>query len=88
MTLDNVVLIDHLPKLDLHGHDRETARVSIQEFIEDNVKLKNEIFIIIHGIGTGVLRKATSDTLRKNKRVLEFKTYYYNQGCTLVRIKL
>ena len=88
MTLDNIVFIDHLPKLDLHGYDRESARVAINEFVEDNYKMKQEVFLIVHGIGSGVVKNATHETLRKNKKVLEYKTYYYNQGCTLVRIIL
>ena len=34
-----------------------------------NAKLKKETFVIIHGIGTGVLKNATAETLKKNKRV-------------------
>ena len=86
MTLDSVVFIDNLPKIDLHGMDRETARVAINDFINENYKLKNSIFCIIHGIGSGILRTTTSDILRNNKKVLEYKTYYYNQGSTIVRI--
>ena len=86
MTLDSVVFIDNLPKIDLHGMDRETARVAINDFINENYKLKNSVFCIIHGIGTGILRKTTSDVLKANKKVLEYKTYYYNQGSTIVRI--
>ena len=86
MTLDSVVFIDNLPKIDLHGMDRETARVAINDFINENYKLKNNIFCIIHGIGSGVLRTTTSDVLKTNKKVLEYKTYYYNQGSTIVRI--
>ena len=86
MTLDSVVFIDNLPKIDLHGMDRETARVAINDFINENYKLKNSIFCIIHGIGSGILRTTTSDILRSNKKVLEYKTYYYNQGSTIVRI--
>ncbi len=88
MTLDNVVFIDHLPKLDLHGYDRESARVAVNMFVEDNYKMGNEIFIIVHGIGNGIVKTATHDTLKHNRRVAEYKTYYYNQGCTLVRIIL
>lgn len=88
MSLDNVIFIEQYPKIDLHGYDRETARVAINDFISDNYKLKQDIFVIIHGIGSGILRKTTNDTLKQNKRVIEFKTFYYNQGCTLVRIDL
>lgn len=87
-SLNEVVFVDSLPKLDLHGYDRECARVAINDFIRDNQKQKIEVFTIVHGIGSGILRKATIETLQKNKQVLEFKQYYYNLGCMLVRIKV
>ena len=59
-----------------------------QELILANQKLKNEIFVIVHGVGTGILRELTKNVLSKNRHVLEFKTYYYNNGCTIVRISL
>ncbi len=86
MKLDNIIFIDNLPKLDLHGYDRETARVAINDFINDNYKMKNEIFTIIHGVGSGIIRQTTIETLRQNKKVIDFKTYYYNNGCTVVQI--
>ncbi len=88
MSLNDVVFIDSLPKLDLHGYDRETASLAINDFINDNIKLRNEIILIVHGIGTGVIRKTTHECLKNNRNVLEYKVYYYNSGCTLVRIKI
>ncbi len=88
MHLNNIIYIDSLPKIDLHGYDRETARVAINDFINDNYKIKNNLFCIVHGIGSGVLRQTTSDTLKKNKKVIDFKTYYFNQGCTIVEIEI
>ena len=88
MKLDNIIFIDNLPKIDLHGLDRETARVYINDFIKDNIKLKNEIFLIIHGVGSGILKNTTKEVLTKNKNVIDFKTYYYNNGCTIVQIRI
>jgi len=88
MNLDSVIFVDNLPKLDLHGYDRDTARVMINDFISDNIKMGNECVTIIHGIGSGIIKKVTHDTLRRNKKVLDFKTYYYNQGCTIVLLSL
>lgn len=86
--LNEIIFIDNLPKIDLHGYDRETARVCINDFINDNYKQKINLFCIVHGVGSGTLRMATHETLKKNKKVLEYKTYYYNQGCTVVEIKI
>ena len=88
MTLSDVIFIEQYPKLDLHGYDRETARVAILDFIHENQKLKQEIFVIVHGIGSGILRETTKKVLSTHKSVLEFKTYYYNNGCTIVQISL
>lgn len=88
MTLNDVIFIDNLPSLDLHGYDAKTAHMMINDFIKENHHLKNEIVVIIHGIGTGVIYKETCETLRKNKLVNDFKTYYYNNGCTIVEINI
>ena len=88
MSLNDIIFIEQYPKLDLHGYDRETARVAILDFINENKKMRQEIFVIVHGIGSGILRETTKQVLSKNKYVLEFKTYYYNNGCTIVQISL
>lgn len=88
MSLNSVIFIDSYPKLDLHGLDRDSARMYINEFINENMKLKNEIFVIVHGIGSGILKKTTHDALKTNKNVVEYKTFYHNHGCTLVQIRI
>lgn len=85
-SLSSVIFYDSLPKLDLHGFESDTARVAINDFINDNKKMKNEVFVIVHGNGSGILQKTTDATLRKNKNVVEFKRTLGNTGCTLVRI--
>ena len=81
-------LYSNLPSLDLHGYDRDYARIMINEFIEDNYKIKHKKVIIIHGIGTGILRKTTHDVLRKNKYVKEYKIDNFNSGTTIVEIEV
>lgn len=86
--LNSIMFIERYPKLDLHGFDRETARVAINDFIRDQVKLKQEIVVIVHGIGSGVLRRVTNETLRQNKMIVDYKSFYYNNGCTVAQIKI
>ena len=81
------MLYNSLPTLDLHGLDREYARILIQDFINDNYKLKNEKVIIVHGIGTGIIRKTTQETLRKNNLVESYKIDNFNDGMTIVQLK-
>lgn len=88
MTINEIIFIDGLPKLDLHGFDRDSARVAINDFINDNKKMGNEVVLIIHGIGKGVVREACVQTLMRNKDVVEFKSAYGNRGCMLAQIKL
>lgn len=88
MSIDDLIFIDNLPSIDLHSLDSATAEVYINDFINDNLKIKNEFIVIIHGNGSGILRKTTFDVLHKNKNVIEYKTHYNNTGCTIVRIKI
>ena len=88
MNLNSVIFIDSLPKLDLHGFDRETARVSINDFINDNKRSGKSIFVIVHGNGSGILKDTTQKVLKSNKAVIEYQIRYNNTGCTIVRIKI
>lgn len=85
-SLNNVIFYNHLPKLDLHGYDSESARVAINDFIKDHQKMKNEIILIVHGNGSGTLKQVTDITLKKNKNVIEYKKVIGNPGCTILRI--
>ena len=87
MELREVLFVDNLPSIDLHGFDRDTARVKTLEFINDNIKMKNEIICIVHGRGTGIVKNEIHNTLKRNKNVLEYKLFYNNIGCTIVKIK-
>lgn len=82
------LFISNLPSIDLHGYDRESARVAILDFINDNIKMKKKEIVIIHGIGTGILKKTTHEVLKKHKNVLEYKVCYNNVGSTIVLLKI
>lgn len=82
-----IQLYSNLPTLDLHGIDRDYARILINEFIEDNYKMKNNMVLIVHGIGSGIIRKITQNTLKNNNKVEEYKIDNFNAGQTIVYIK-
>lgn len=86
MKLNEIVFIDNLPTLDLHGYDRDYAHIKINEFINDNYVMGNRNVVIVHGIGNGTIRMVTQDTLRRNKKVLDFKIFINNIGCTIVEL--
>ncbi len=82
-----MTLYNHLPTLDLHGMDREYAKFLINEFIQDQYHMKNQKVIIIHGNGTGILKKTTQETLKKNKIVENYKIDNFNCGQTIVLLR-
>ena len=82
-----IPLYSQLPSIDLHGYDRDYARILINEFIEDQYKLKQENIIIVHGNGSGILKKMTQDVLKRNKYVKEYKIDNFNSGMTIVTLK-
>lgn len=82
-----ITLYKNCPTIDLHGYDRDYAKICINEFILDNYKQKKENIIIIHGIGSGILRKTTQETLRKNKYVDFYKIDNFNNGITIVKLR-
>ena len=70
--------IDEHSRLVLAGHTNATI----------STELKNKYIAIVHGIGTGKLKKVTFDTLKNNKNVLEYKLCIFNEGMTIVKLKL
>lgn len=81
------MLYNSWPTLDLHGMDRDYARILIQDFIQDNYQLKKLNIVIIHGNGTGIIKKTTQETLKNNKLVDSYKINNFNTGMTIVKLK-
>ena len=88
MNLDEVIFINNLPSIDLHGFDSDYARIKVNEFIKDNIIMKNEIIVIIHGIGSGIVKQETHKTLKNNRSVIDYKLFYNNVGVTIVKLKI
>lgn len=82
-----MMLYSRMPTLDLHGQDRDSGRIMINDFISDHHKLGTKNVIIIHGIGSGILKKMTQETLKKNRYVSEYKIDNFNDGMTVVSLK-
>ena len=76
--------LSSIRSVDLHGMDRITARITVDEFIIDLIRLKETKGVIIHGIGSGILRKEIADYLRHDKRVKDYKLDFMNPGCTVL----
>ena len=88
MQLDEVIYVENLPTIDLHGLDRDTARVKTKEFIKDNITMKNSIVCIVHGVGSGIVKKEVHALLKQTKVVLDYKLFYNNSGCTIVKLNI
>ena len=82
------IFLKHLPSIDLHGYDTETARVRTNDFINDNLIMKNSKIVIIHGKGTGKVKKSVHETLSQRKDVIKYHTDSLNDGCTIAYINI
>ena len=78
----------YMPHLDLHGETVESSIFLINDFLKDNYKLKNDKIVIIHGRSTGILKKATIDTLKKSKLVKKYNIDPVNDGQTIVELNI
>ena len=68
------------PELDLRGMDALEAGAVLTIFL-DNAYMANLTQVrIIHGKGTGVLRKTVHDELKKNKHVKKYRLGVYGEG--------
>ena len=83
----NDIFLDRLPRIDLHGFDRESARVAVNDFIYEAVMMGYTDVVIIHGIGSGIVKGVVQETLSKNKNVLAYHIDGMNIGCTVVKVK-
>ena len=83
-----VIVTQNTPVLDLHGEIESMVEVLVLEFINDNIKMKNDIICIVHGIGSGIVKNEIHNTLKRNKNVIEYKLFFNNVGCTIVKLKI
>jgi len=82
------IFLERYPQIDLHGVDRETARMMTNDFVLENMMLKNKTIVIVHGKGTGIVKQACHEALKHNKSVVDYKTDNFNDGCTIVNLKI
>jgi len=67
-------------RLDLRGHRYDQAMVEVDQFIDHAVLSNLSSVTIVHGKGTGALRKGTQEYLRSNPRVKSFELAAPNAG--------
>ena len=77
-------------ELDIRGMETLEAETVVDNFLSAAVMGRLETVTIIHGKGTGALRKAVHDILRRNKAVKSFRLGVYGEGesgVTVVTLK-
>lgn len=86
-----IVLKKHVSsRLDLHGLRYEDAKLKLEKFLDDAIIGNLHEVTIIHGFGTGVIRKLVHDTLREHKDVVDFRyggAGEGGQGVTIATLK-
>lgn len=85
--LSENIFIKSYPKIDLHGFDRDMAEIAVLDFINESLIQKQFMIVIVHGNGEGIIRSTVWNLLKKHKKVLDYKSDYFNTGCTIVRLK-
>ncbi len=68
------------PELDLRGMDALEASAVLTVFLDNAYMANLQQVRIIHGKGTGVLRKMVHDELKKNRHVKKYRLGVYGEG--------
>lgn len=68
------------PEVDIRGTNAEEAIIIMERFLDNALLAKLNIVTIIHGKGTGVLRKAVHNALKRNRNVKSFRLGRYGEG--------
>ncbi len=68
------------PEVDLRGMERIEAIMVLEQFLDSALMGKLETIRIIHGKGTGVIRNAVRDYLKKSKYVKSYRPGMYGEG--------
>lgn len=68
------------PEIDLRGMDAIEAEAILSNFLDTAFMANLERIRIIHGKGTGVLRKTVHELLKRNKHVKKYRLGVYGEG--------
>ena len=78
------------PELDIRGMEALEGVLAAERYLDSAVMAKLKTVTIIHGKGTGALRAAVQQMLKKNKFVKSFRLGRYGEGesgVTVVELK-
>ena len=68
------------PEVDLRGMDSVEAICVMDRYLDEAMRSNLKQVRIIHGKGTGVLRKAVHESLKRNKFVKKYRLGVYGEG--------
>ena len=74
------------PEIDLRGMESLEAVLTAERYLDNAVMAKMKTVTIIHGKGTGALREAIAQMLKRNKLVKSFRLGRYGEGETGVTV--
>ena len=77
-----------MPSIDMHGFNRDMVKCILNEFINDNIKLKKDKIVVIHGKGKGILMREIHFLLKNDKRIKKYYLDGFNTGCTIIELNL
>ncbi len=77
---------DAQTRCDMRGMNVEEGILELDRYIDQALRLGLSEITVIHGKGTGILRKGIHEHLRKNKFVKSFRLGVYGEGETGVTI--
>jgi DNA mismatch repair protein MutS2 len=78
------------PSVDLRGLNGEEAAQDLEKYLDDAVLANLKTVTIVHGKGTGVLRKTVHELLKRHAYVEDYRIGAYNEGgdgATIVTLK-
>jgi len=74
------------PEIDLRGMDSMEAIYNTDKYLDEAYVAGLKEVILIHGKGTGVLRKSINDMLKRHPQVKRYRLGEYGEGGTGVTV--
>jgi len=73
-------------EIDIRGMNGEEGWNAVDHYIDDAIMAHLQIVRIIHGKGSGILRRKIAEELKKDSRVFSFRIGVYGEGDTGVTV--
>ena len=78
------------PNLDVRGQLAEDACIAVDKYIDEALLASVKLITVIHGKGTGALRTAIWNMLKRDKRIKSYRAGQYGEGdygVTVIELK-